>query len=76
VDRPSQAALARVVLARLAMADGDRAGAAAVLAPLAAALGKRLSLSERARRAAAAVLAALDLPVTAVTTKEDPTCRS
>jgi len=63
VDRASQAALARSVLAQLALAQGDRTSALALLEPVGVALGHRLGLSERARRAAAKVYAALDLPV-------------
>jgi DNA-binding SARP family transcriptional activator len=62
VDRPCQAALARAVLARLALAEGDAVGAAALLDPLAPALARRLGLSERARRAVFAVYATLGRP--------------
>jgi len=61
VDRPSQAALARVMLARLALADGDRQTAAALLEPTAVWLGRRLGLSEHARRAVQTVQASIHL---------------
>jgi tetratricopeptide (TPR) repeat protein len=60
VERWSQVTLARAVLARLALAAGDREAARAAMAPVAAHLTAHLGISDRARRAAAAVAAALD----------------
>lgn len=73
VERWSQVALARSVLARAAASAGDREEAAAVLAPVAPHLAQHLGVSDRARRAAAIAYAAIELaPAGEPPTQESP----
>lgn len=74
VERWSQVALARSVLARAAASTGQRDEAAAVLAPVAPHLARHLGVSERARRATAIAYAAIELAPAGKPTTQEPPC--
>lgn len=59
VQRRTQVTLARAILARVALARGDRDGAAAAIAPVRAEIDRPLAVSARARASARPVLEAL-----------------
>jgi hypothetical protein len=75
VDRPSEMALARALLARVALADGDENAARAV-APLVDELAPSHRISARARAALLGVANALDIPITTLKTTGPTTVRA